>query len=76
MTYFEESIVLKNMLSNAVYIKPAPEQVSVYGPVAMTATPGWALEEPNDPRSSEVDNNQIQLSELATYREQNPEEMI
>ncbi len=28
-----------------------------------------SFEEPNDPRSSEIGNNQIQLTELATYEE-------
>ncbi len=31
-----------------------------------------SFEEPNDPRSSEIGNNQIQLTELATYEEQTP----
>ncbi len=29
-----------------------------------------SFEEPNDPRSSEIGNNQIQLTELAMYEEQ------
>ncbi len=32
----------------------------------MTASPGWAS---NDPRLSEIGNNQVQLTELATYEE-------
>ncbi len=28
-----------------------------------------SFEEPNDPRSSEIGNNQIQLTELVTYEE-------
>ncbi len=28
-----------------------------------------SFKEPNDPRSSEIDNNQIQLTELVTYEE-------
>ncbi len=31
-----------------------------------------SFEEPNDPRTSEIGNNQIQLTELATYEEQIP----
>ncbi len=31
-----------------------------------------SFEEPNDPRSSEIGNNQIQLTELATYEEWAP----
>ncbi len=31
-----------------------------------------SFEELNDPRSSEVGNNQIQLTELATYEERTP----
>ncbi len=31
-----------------------------------------SFEEPNDPRSSEIFNNQIQLTELARYKEQAP----
>ncbi len=31
-----------------------------------------SFEEPNDPRSSEIGNNQIQLTELATYEERTP----
>ncbi len=31
-----------------------------------------SFEEPNDPRSSEIVNNQIQLTELATYEERTP----
>ncbi len=31
-----------------------------------------SFEEPNDPRSSEIVNQQIQLTELATYKEQTP----
>ncbi len=31
------------------------------------------FEEPNDPRSSKIGNNQIQLTELATYEERAPE---
>ncbi len=33
-----------------------------------------SFEEPNDPRSSEIGNNQIQLTELATYEERTPGE--
>ncbi len=32
-----------------------------------------SFEEPNNPRSSEIVNNQIQLTELATYEERTPE---
>ncbi len=32
-----------------------------------------SFEEPNDPRSGEIINNQIQLTELATYEEQTPD---
>ncbi len=32
-----------------------------------------SFEEPNDPRSSEIINNQIQLTEWATYEERTPE---
>ncbi len=31
-----------------------------------------SFEELNDPRSSEIGNNQIQLTELATYEERTP----
>ncbi len=31
-----------------------------------------SFEEPNNPRSSEIVNNQIQLTELATYEERTP----
>ncbi len=31
-----------------------------------------SFEEPNDPRSSEIVNNPIQLTELATYEERAP----
>ncbi len=31
-----------------------------------------SFEEPNYPRSSEIGNNQIQLTELATYEERTP----
>ncbi len=31
-----------------------------------------SFEEPNNPRSSEIANNQIQLTELATYEERTP----
>ncbi len=31
-----------------------------------------SFEEPNDPRSSEIVNNQIQLTELTTYEERTP----
>ncbi len=31
-----------------------------------------SFEEPNDPWSSEIGNNQIQLTELATYEERTP----
>ncbi len=31
-----------------------------------------SFEEPNDPRSGEIINNQIQLTELATYEERAP----
>ncbi len=31
-----------------------------------------SFEEPNDPRSSEISNNQIHLTELAMYEEQTP----
>ncbi len=31
-----------------------------------------SFEEPNDPRSSKIGNNQIQLTELATYEERTP----
>ncbi len=31
-----------------------------------------SFEEPNDPRSGEIINNQIQLTELATYEERTP----
>ncbi len=31
-----------------------------------------SFEEPNDPRSSEIVNKQIQLTELATYEERTP----
>ncbi len=31
-----------------------------------------SFEEPNDPRSSEIGNNQIQLTDLATYEERTP----
>ncbi len=33
---------------------------------------GMSFEEPNDPRSSEIDNNQIQRTELAMYDERTP----
>ncbi len=32
-----------------------------------------SFEEPNNPRSSEIVNNQIQLTELATYEERTPD---
>ncbi len=32
-----------------------------------------SFEEPNNPRSSEIVNNQIQLTELASYEEQTPD---
>ncbi len=32
-----------------------------------------SFEEPNDTRSSEIINNQIQLTELATYKERTPD---
>jgi len=32
-----------------------------------------SVEEPNDPRSWQIANNQIQLTELATYEERAPE---
>ncbi len=32
-----------------------------------------SFEEPNDPRSSKIGNNQIQLTELATYEERTPD---
>ncbi len=32
-----------------------------------------SFEEPNDPRSSLIGNNQIQLTELATYEERTPD---
>jgi len=31
-----------------------------------------SVEEPNDPRSWQIANNQIQLTELATYEERAP----
>ncbi len=31
-----------------------------------------SFEEPNDPKSSEIGNNQIQLTELATYEDRIP----
>jgi len=31
-----------------------------------------SVEEPNDPRSCQIANNQIQLTELATYEERAP----
>ncbi len=31
-----------------------------------------SFEEPNNPRSSEIGNNQIQLTEVATYEERTP----
>ncbi len=31
-----------------------------------------SFEEPNDPRSSEIINNQIQLTDLVMYEEQTP----
>ncbi len=31
-----------------------------------------SFEEPNDPRSTEIDNNQIQLTDLVTYEERTP----
>ncbi len=34
-----------------------------------------SFEEPNDPRSSEIGNNQIQLTELATYEERTPDHL-
>ncbi len=40
----------------------------------MTASPGlMSFKEPNDPRSSEISNNQIQLTELAMYKERAPD---
>ncbi len=30
---------------------------------------GMSFEEPNNPRSSEIVNNQVQLTELATYKD-------
>ncbi len=35
-----------------------------------------SFEEPNNPRSSEIVNNQIQLTELATYEERTPVQLI
>ncbi len=32
-----------------------------------------SFDEPNDPRSSEISNNQIQLTELAMYEERTPD---
>ncbi len=34
---------------------------------------GMSFEEPNNPRSSEIVKNQVQLTELATYEERTPE---
>jgi len=33
-----------------------------------------SVEEPNDPRSWQIANNQIQLTELATYEERAPDQ--
>ncbi len=35
-----------------------------------------SFEEPNDPRSSEIGNNQIQLIELTTYEERTPGHVV
>ncbi len=41
----------------------------------MTATPGWASKNQTIQDQSEIVNNQIQLTELATYEERTPDHL-
>lgn len=63
MDRLSASSSLKMVPCNPVYMKyAAPEQVWVYGTVAMTATPGWGSKELN-PGPCQYVNNKIQLAE-------------
>ncbi len=63
------------MQSNPVYIKCSRAGLSLQT-CCYDSKSRMSFEEPNDPRSSEISNNQILLTELATYEEQAPDHNI
>ncbi len=63
------------MQSNPVYMKCSWAGLSLQT-CCYDSKSRMSFEEPNDPRSSEIGNNQIQLTELAIYEEQAPDHNI